>query len=439
MVKKIALLLVVFFCTAAFAEGLPRIAVYVTGDVPENVKKALSTRMLSAFINLGRYDGIERSNAFLAEIEKEQIRQRSGAIDDSQISELGKQFGVKFICIADITPLFDAYQISARIVDVETARILHIGEAYSPLQTVDDFRSASHEVVRVMLRAREHTAPRRREPESVPAPAVAAPVPAARESRSAPAPSAPPPRPTDNVVADGRKKAEPKPAAAPKAKPEPKPKVKPEPKPRSMPEIEMSAGGGVFFSNDAGGGITWNRTGGQVSMPYMGGGAYLFFDAAYAQVFAAYSAGGGKWESANATDPGDLPDVSRVSFNVGVFLKYPVTAGLPRNMTLFPLAGIDYAASLSGKFKYVDGREYTFDGEDTRPDAGGLSALWFKFGGGLDVGLTENLYLRTELLYGVRTANPFEKDGVENSGSPATTETRRGHGLTMRVGVGVKI
>jgi hypothetical protein len=152
MNKKIALFLIMLISAAAFAQDLPRIAVYVTGDVSENEKTALGTRMLASFVNSGRYRGIERSGAFLAEIQREQTTQRSGAIDDSQISELGKQFGVRFVCIAAITPAFGSFQVSARIVDVETAEVVFIGEAFSPLSSAADLTQVSDEVVKVMFR-----------------------------------------------------------------------------------------------------------------------------------------------------------------------------------------------------------------------------------------------------------------------------------------------
>ena len=139
------------FTTAAFAQDLPRIAVYVTGDVPENERTALGTRMLAALVNSGRYMGIERSAAFVAEIEREQVTQRSGAIDDDQISELGRQFGVKYVCIAAITPAYGSYQVSARIVDVETAVVAFIGESHSPLKTMDDLTMVSDRIVENMF------------------------------------------------------------------------------------------------------------------------------------------------------------------------------------------------------------------------------------------------------------------------------------------------
>jgi len=173
-VKK-TLIIILTLCAVVSAQSLPRIAVYVTGDVPDNERKALGTRMLASLINSGRYKGIERSNSFLAEVEKEQVKQRSGEIDDSQISALGKQFGVKFVCIADITPAFGAFQVSARIVNVETAEVEFIGDAASPLKTMDDLAQVSNQVVQNMFG--EQTA--KLEPAPEPEPAAQEPPPAA--------------------------------------------------------------------------------------------------------------------------------------------------------------------------------------------------------------------------------------------------------------------
>jgi len=150
--RLISALLVCALCAApAIAQDLPRIAVYVTGNVSEDEKTALGTRMLAALVNSGRYMGIERSAAFLAKVNEEHVTQRSGAIDDSQISELGKQFGVKYVCIAAITPAYGAFQVSARIIDFETAQVVFIGESNSPLKTIDDLAQVSDEVVMIMF------------------------------------------------------------------------------------------------------------------------------------------------------------------------------------------------------------------------------------------------------------------------------------------------
>jgi hypothetical protein len=148
---------VAVLASAAFGQELPKIAVYVTGDVGAGEKEALGTRILTSLVNSGRYIAIERSNAFLAEIDKEHIKQRSGAIDDSQISELGKQFGVKFVCIAAINPVLGDFQVSARIVDVETAVVVFIGDAFSPMKTTNDLALVSDKVVENMFSGKNTT------------------------------------------------------------------------------------------------------------------------------------------------------------------------------------------------------------------------------------------------------------------------------------------
>jgi len=142
---------VIMTMTGAAAQDLPRIAVYVTGNVGDDEKEALGTRMLASLVNSGRYKGIERSDSFLAEIEKEQVKQHSGDIDDNQISALGRQFGVKFVCIAAITPAFGEFQVSARIVDVETAQVEFIGESSGQLKSMTDLERVSDKVVENMF------------------------------------------------------------------------------------------------------------------------------------------------------------------------------------------------------------------------------------------------------------------------------------------------
>jgi len=194
----------------------------------------------------------------------------------------------------------------------------------------------------------------------------------------------------------------------------------------------VSVGGGAFFVSGFGGGIKW--AGGEaVAMPYaVGVGGYLFLDAVYAEAFAGYSAGGGDWISAAAPSGDYLPYMSRTYINIGVLGKYPLGAGRWR---YFPLLGIEYEAAIAGKLEYGDGGGYEFDGADGRYDAGSLSNFWVKLGGGGDFKISENLYVRGELLYGVRLANSFESDGAafENrDGSPMT-----GSGVGVRVGAGV--
>jgi len=142
----------------ADAAGKPAIAVYVTGDnIPKTTKDALSAFLLDALVNSGDYMMVERSEAFLAEVDREHVKQRDGSVDDAQISQIGKQAGVRFVCVANITPALGSYQVSARVIDVETAAVSASGVSGSPLKTLDELKQVSAAVVYKMIGVRMKT------------------------------------------------------------------------------------------------------------------------------------------------------------------------------------------------------------------------------------------------------------------------------------------
>jgi hypothetical protein len=130
----------------------PHIAVYVTGDKTAGEKKALGDKLLTALVNSGKFIAIERSKEFLDEIDNEQRKQREGSVDESQISKLGRQFGVHYVCVANIIEAFGGHQVSARIINVETAVVVAMGEDDSPLRNMDDLASVSFRITRTLLK-----------------------------------------------------------------------------------------------------------------------------------------------------------------------------------------------------------------------------------------------------------------------------------------------
>ena len=212
----------------------------------------------------------------------------------------------------------------------------------------------------------------------------------------------------------------------------PKRKAKPPVSPRK-PGTWMSAGAGVFFANDVSGDKVWS-SGERVAIPYFGSGAYLFFDAVYAEIFVGFSNGGGKWEIADASFDHYM-ERSYINYvNIGGFLKAPIGVGAlggAGGIKVFPLIGYEYESSVYGKRISEDG-EYEFGGKNG-PAIDVLNALWLNFGGGVDLGSDENVYMRAELLYGLRTDNKNNAENETGSGY-----IRPGHRLTFKIGMGVK-
>ena len=149
-VTKIVLTLCIF-CSLAFAQGKPKIAVYVTGGKDVNEDQALASRITNALLASRQYNAIERSETFLDQISKELVAQRSGSVDDRQISKIGQQSGANFVCIGEILQVLDGHQLSARIMNVESAEVIGSGVAAGSMKTVDDLAALSDKLVEALL------------------------------------------------------------------------------------------------------------------------------------------------------------------------------------------------------------------------------------------------------------------------------------------------
>jgi uncharacterized protein (TIGR02145 family) len=144
----------------AQTKELPKIAVYVTGKLADNEKEALGTKIFRHLVQGGRYAAVERSAEFLVEVNKELLTQQSGAIDDKQITKVGERFGVDFVCIVRINPVYDEYQVSAKIIDTKTTHVPFIGEASTDKpKKLDDLEMVSSAVVNSMFKGQSVSAP----------------------------------------------------------------------------------------------------------------------------------------------------------------------------------------------------------------------------------------------------------------------------------------
>ncbi|MDR2126542.1 MAG: hypothetical protein LBP63_06920 [Prevotellaceae bacterium] len=136
--------------SAGFIFGQQKVAVYIAGDGDVGIKKVLGDQLVAAIANSGKYIAIERTASFLAELGKEQNYQRTGAVDDSELSRLGKQFGVQLVCIADISEVFNSKYVSARLIDVESAEVVNAANGNSPLSTMDELLKLIAELTKTL-------------------------------------------------------------------------------------------------------------------------------------------------------------------------------------------------------------------------------------------------------------------------------------------------
>ena len=146
--KKLFILMM--FCLPIAAMAQQKVAVYVTSnsnEVDEAAKQIIGTELVSAIIKTNQYDAVERTADFLSQISTEQGYQRSGNVDDNQISALGKQFGVDYVCVANLVVYSgNTYYIQARLIDVETATVHSVARETSSLNDIDEMILASSKV-----------------------------------------------------------------------------------------------------------------------------------------------------------------------------------------------------------------------------------------------------------------------------------------------------
>ena len=135
--KKKVLVSIFLFCALNVAAQEQNVAVYVTGPQP-GINKILGDQFVKSFAQSGDYKAIERTASFLTELNKEQSYQEGGAVDNNQITRLGKQFGAQLVCVVEALDAFGQYYVSARLIAVETAEVLNSSNAYSKLDNLQE-------------------------------------------------------------------------------------------------------------------------------------------------------------------------------------------------------------------------------------------------------------------------------------------------------------
>lgn len=123
------------------------VAVYVTGDADNNIKKVIGSKLVSGITRSEGYTAVERTADFLAGLTKEQDFQMSGAVSDSQIARLGAYFGVNYVLVADMSEVFGQSFVSARMIDVQTAQITNSTEESAVVNDMESLTKLSETIV----------------------------------------------------------------------------------------------------------------------------------------------------------------------------------------------------------------------------------------------------------------------------------------------------
>ena len=89
--------------------------------INEGAGMAVREIISTVFVNTGKYTIVERS--LLEKVMNEQSFTNSGAVDDSQASEIGRLAGANKIVLSVVTQVENSYMLSIKLVDVNTASV----------------------------------------------------------------------------------------------------------------------------------------------------------------------------------------------------------------------------------------------------------------------------------------------------------------------------
>ena len=153
-------------------------------------------------------------------------------------------------------------------------------------------------------------------------------------------------------------------------------------------------------------------------------GFFIFFDATYGAFSVYYQNGANTFKESYSIAGLDreMPEGSGDGWDsyLGFSLmgKYPFV--LNERLAVFPMLGLDYQVSLKQRRTQPNGWVYDRDDGYRESDKDGeayllkdWNSLWINLGGGLDIGLHDNFFIRGEFLYSFRPMTPFEVKNLD--------------------------
>ncbi|MCL2519800.1 MAG: hypothetical protein FWE37_02170 [Spirochaetaceae bacterium] len=191
--------------------------------------------------------------------------------------------------------------------------------------------------------------------------------------------------------------------------------------------MDMAVGGGILFNQSStsgsisGDGIGFPGESVDWRMSRSGFGAFGFFGLGQNWEFNLgflYKNPGTVREewSDGYTDSYDASDwfEAPLALQIGIYYKYPIV--LNERFVIFPTAGVDFEYTIGGNGEndFIDETEWWHE-------------LWVRAGVGLDTFITETMFIRTHLIYGVGPA----LGGSDSLGASFS------HGLLVKIGLGV--
>jgi hypothetical protein len=111
------------------------------------VHKVLGGELARTISQSAKYSAVDRTEAILRQLSNEYAFQRSGAVSDEQIRDIGKQFGVQYLCITDISAVKgNSFYLDVRLLDVVSAEIVRTVTTGSQLRNANEMIQVAQKI-----------------------------------------------------------------------------------------------------------------------------------------------------------------------------------------------------------------------------------------------------------------------------------------------------
>ena len=132
---------------------LEKLAVYVTGTSDTSISKALSSKLLAAASQSGKYAEIETSEAFFKELSE---NPETGV---SHIVHAAKQHGADLVCMVSVAEILGIHSVSARLIKTSDSQVAKSYSLDNPLKSPEDLEKASGELAAQLFQEQPPAAP----------------------------------------------------------------------------------------------------------------------------------------------------------------------------------------------------------------------------------------------------------------------------------------
>lgn len=150
--KKITLLLLWLFCVGVGMSQVPqKVGVYVTGEVNAGNKKIAGQKIVSGISANPDFSATERTGSFLSELAKDHDYKVNAPVNEARIIKIGRQFGLDYVVVAELTDVMGELVISAKMMDVQGNTQPVNAENIVKVRQASDLMRAAEDIAKQLL------------------------------------------------------------------------------------------------------------------------------------------------------------------------------------------------------------------------------------------------------------------------------------------------